>query len=256
MSEFETTPRKIWRVPKVGTLLIVAGLLLGAALFLSIWLPARRQAHAVEAVTRFGGYVVYDEGFEVSSYRAGRPAGPEWLWSFVDPNLFYDVVEVRLYAHSSSADDVGRELFPHLASLRRVQTISISDANVSNEDLRWVSDLPELRAMYLQQTEITEEHLNHLQGLKLDWLCLARTWAGDDSLASLSDMTTLEYLDLTRTRVTDAGLVHLERLPNLKRLILRRCRVTEEGAAAIRAKLPGCEVTWEPLDRRTATRSR
>lgn len=250
MTEIETSTTKIWRVPKVGTLVIVATLLLSSALFLTVWLPARRQAQAVATVNRFGGYVVYDEGFEVSSYLTGRPAGPEWLWSIVDPNLVYDVVEVRVYGNPASADDIGRELFPHLASLRSVRTISISDANVSNEDLRWVSDLPELRAMYLEQTEISEEQLDHLQGLKLDWLCLARTWAGDDSLSSLSEMTTLEYLDLTRTRVTDAGLVHLEQLPNLKRLILLRSRVTEEGAAAIQAKLPGCEVSWEPLERR------
>ncbi len=239
-----------WRVPQVGTLAIVAVLLLLGALFLMAWLPARRQARAVEMVNRFGGYVVYDEGFEVSPWMTGRPGGPEWLWSIVDPNLVYNVIEVRLYGDSATADDVGREVFPHLAAFRRVRTISVSDANVTNEDLRWVSDLPELRAMYLQQTEISEENLEHLRGLELDWLCLARTWAGDDSLASLRDMTTLEYLDLTRTRVTDAGLVHLERLPNLKTLILRRSRVTEEGAEAIRAKLPGCEVQWEPLERR------
>jgi hypothetical protein len=249
-SEPHNLQPRSWRIPKVGTLALVAVAILIGALYLSLWVPAQRQAHAVRTVGQFGGYSVYEPGFEVSLFSAGRPDGPEWLWSVVDPNLLYDVVEVRLYANPPSSEDVGRRLFPTLSGLPQLRTLSVSDAHVTNEDLKWIAHLPELRALYLQQTALTEDDLDHLSTLNLDWLCLSRTWAGDEALHSLRNMTTLEYLDLTRTRVTDAGLVHLEGLPNLKTLILRRTRVTDSGAENIAAKLPGCEVQWEPLERR------
>ena len=52
---------------------------------------------------------------------------------------------------------------------------------------------------------------------------------GDDEVASLAGLRSLEYLDLDRTRITDAGLPHLARLLNLRQLRLVRTRVTDAG---------------------------
>ena len=237
------------RVPRVGSFVLFAVLLVFAGLALTVWFPAHRQKRAVEAIIGNSGYVVYAPGFEVSEYNTGRPEGPEWLWKIVDPNLVYNVTTVRFYGEWQPQLR-GDVLMPIVGQFTAVETVAIHGVKLTNDDLRHLRDLHTLQQLYLEQTELKNADLSALRGLDLEWLCLGRSWVDDESLRSLRHMTTLEYLDLTRTRVTDAGLVHLEGLTNLKTLNLSRTRVTESGADAIAAKLPGCNVSWEPLERR------
>jgi hypothetical protein len=237
------------RIPRVGSFVLFAVLLVLAGLAITVWFPAHRQKRAVEGFVQNHGYVVYAPGFEVSQYNTARPEGPEWLWSIVDPNLVYNVTTVRFDStwHPQLRGDV---LMPIVGDFTAAETVSIYGVELTNKDLRHLQNLPRLRQLYLSQTKLAEGELNELRELELEWLCLSRTWVDDESLRSLSDMTKLEYLDLTRTRVTDAGLVHLEPLTSLKTLYLNRTLVTQSGADSIAAKLPACSVSWEPLERR------
>lgn len=234
-------------VPRVGTLLLFAVPLLLTALFLSVWVPGHRQARAVAGIVELGGYVTYEFDDELAP-GAHVPPGPQWLWDYLDYNMFYDVIEVRFFGPGPHERATDEALMPLLTNLPAARTISLGKTRVTNDGLHHLQGLTELRALYLGETQLEERDIDSLRGLKLDWLALNRTWAGDEALASLSDMTTLEYLDLNRTRVTDEGLHHLRGLHNLKTLRLMRCRVSRKGAEQLKRELPGCVIHWESLD--------
>ena len=234
-------------VPRVGTLVVFAFLLLLAGLFLSLWMPGRRQARAVAAIDELGGHVTYEFDEEMAPF-THVPPEPAWRWDYLDYNMFYDVIEVRFFGPGPHDRVTDATLMPLLADMRGVQTISLGGTQVTNDGLHHLRGLTELRALYLGETQLEEHNIEGLRGLQLDWLSLDRTWAGDEALASLSEMTTLEYLDLTRTRVTDDGLQHLRGLNNLKELRLMRCRVPREAAEELKRQLPGCVIHWESID--------
>jgi hypothetical protein len=218
------------RIPRAGSFVLFALLLLLAGLALTVWFPAHRQKRAVEALVHNSGYVVYAPGFEITEYNTGRPEGAEWLWKIIDPNLLYNVTTVRFYGEWNPQLG-GDVLMPIVGEFTSVETVAIHGIKLTTNDVNHLRELPRLRQLYLEQTDLKDADLDALRGLKLEWLCLGRTWADDESLRSLSDMTSLEYLDLTRTRVTDAGLVHLESLTNLRQAAGLRRLVGAAGAA-------------------------
>jgi hypothetical protein len=66
--------------------------------------------------------------------------------------------------------------------------------------------LPDTVVLQIANPEVTDETLDHLQG-----------------------MSRLQELDLNDTQVTDAGLKRLAQLPKLQRLRLRNTRITDAG---------------------------
>jgi len=71
-------------------------------------------------------------------------------------------------------------------------------------------------------------HLAHLTGLRV--LSLEWTDVGDEGLRSLRGMKALERLTLPRG-ITDAGLAHLTKLRSLRGLYFKENRITNEGLA-------------------------
>ncbi|MEM9828312.1 MAG: hypothetical protein AAF958_17115, partial [Planctomycetota bacterium] len=59
--------------------------------------------------------------------------------------------------------------------------------------------------------------------------------------------STLQYLDATRTRIHDDGLNGFVRLANLRTLKLNRTPTTKAAIERLRAKMPWCNIQWEPL---------
>jgi len=86
--------------------------------------------------------------------------------------------------------------------------------------------------------------------LAVDFACtnvthldLSYTHVTDAELARLAGLTSLEDLDLCDcTDVTDAGLAHIAWLKSLRKLDQSGTRATRAGVAALKEKLPGCEV--------------
>ena len=78
--------------------------------------------------------------------------------------------------------------------------------------------------------------LEQLPGLRT--LILDCTQVTDKGLAHLTGLTHLTELSLKATRITDAGLEHLEPLTSLKKVDLRLTAASQRGVVALRKTLP------------------
>jgi hypothetical protein len=102
---------------------------------------------------------------------------------------------------------------------------------------------PQLVTLDLSATKVTDASVAKLAGAtNLKQIRLAETGITDASIDTLLKLKTLESINLYGTKVTNAGVMKLAGLPNLKRLYLWQTEVTPETIAALKLKLPNCEI--------------
>ena len=120
---------------------------------------------------------------------------------------------------------------------------------VENTQLALLTPLDQqLAVLNLARTKVTDDGLKSVEGLtNLRKLHLENTKIGDEGLTHLKSLSNLEYLNLYATQVTDDGLKNLEGLKNLKSLYLWQTKVTPEGVEALKKALPLCEINtgWD-----------
>lgn len=95
---------------------------------------------------------------------------------------------------------------------------SFRDLRICDADLRLLKDLPDLAALDLAYTPISNAGLAHLKGL-----------------------TNLDNLNLYSTAIDDDGMKHLVGLKKLNFLLAKQTNVTSEGAKTLKRALPDCE---------------
>ena len=167
---------------------------------------AQRQSRAVVAITRLGGDVEYDYQYDAyhnwlarsevgEQYLEPDPPGSAVLRRSLGDDLFnglasYFVAEVRFprYAMSSSR---GRYLV----------------ADITDDDLRVLSDLPGLREISLEFQPITDVGLRHLGNVKtLKRVNLYGTKITNEAIETLTELPELEDLNVGGTQVTVPAL--------------------------------------------------
>ncbi|HEY4233123.1 MAG TPA: PDZ domain-containing protein [Lacipirellulaceae bacterium] len=122
-----------------------------------------------------------------------------------------------------------------------VSGVDFSDTHISDDALRSVEELTELRALILTQTQVTDAGLKHIEGLtQLLSLLLDDTRVTDAGLEHFKKLTHLYFLDLNNTQVTDAGLKQVGEFVTLQRLSLDNTRITDEGVK----QLKGLNALW------------
>jgi hypothetical protein len=103
---------------------------------------------------------------------------------------------------------------------------------VKDDDLRFLSRIPKLKALELSEAHITNAGLAHLRLLNdLQRLDLTAPQVNDEGLIHLRRLTNLTSLSLHQTQITGPGLRHLRSLTNLRLLDLHDSPVTDEGIA-------------------------
>jgi hypothetical protein len=104
-----------------------------------------------------------------------------------------------------------------LARLKRLEVLNVSSANMTDDILRRLTDLQEIRRLDIS-SNVTGAGLGELAGLKnLRWLGLAHTRITDSDLKAIAKLTGLEELEVGGNPVTDAGVAYLQKaLPSLK----------------------------------------
>ena len=128
------------------------------------------------------------------------------------------LTEVHLY-DCSGITEVG------LAQLKRIQTLFLFGANITDRTLIGLQDLPALRWLVLRSDSLTDDgigslgSLTHLIGLSLSHC----HHLGDEALAQIANIQSLETLELQGIAITDAGLDFVGRLPRLGRLEIQPC---------------------------------
>ncbi len=138
---------------------------------------------------------------------------------------------------------VSDEGVKEVTAMPNLKTLSLNFTSVTNQALQEVAKLENLAELDLSDTAIDDEGLKELAGIKkLSLLWLSNTPVTDAGLQHLAKAKTLTQLWLTSTAVTDVGLVELAKLNRLSTLILNETKVTEEGVDELRQSLPGCQI--------------
>jgi uncharacterized membrane protein YphA (DoxX/SURF4 family) len=201
-------------------------------------------------------------GPESGEVRGMEMADPEALW-----RLKRAGVEVRTLDDgvSCSADGKGpahaHELFRQLRSLLNLRELKLDDADISDEALEAVAELPRLEIIDLRHCVLSENALADIaaarsllflrlesvpinrNGLvhlasslqRLEVLHLPSTEIDDVGLSSLAALSGLKWLDLSTTAVTDIGAAHLKHFPLLEWINLSGTQITDQGAKHLHA---------------------
>jgi hypothetical protein len=133
-----------------------------------------------------------------------------------------------------------------LATLPKLQWLSISHADVTDTGVAHLAAMDNLFMVRLGQVPVTDAGVAYLRRLPLKDLWLTETPITDVALEHIGNMTTLTYLALRDVNITDAGLDRLHRLSNLEYLHVVGTKVTSDGVARLKSKLPQCTVLFTP----------
>jgi hypothetical protein len=107
---------------------------------------------------------------------------------------------------------------------------TVQDLNLEGQVLRVVSGKP----VYSKE-QISDEGLKNLAAMtELRSLNLCGTTITDAGLKHLAAMKDLQNLQLSSTKVTDAGMDELMKLPKLQSLMLYDTKVTDTGVFALK----------------------
>jgi serine/threonine protein kinase len=116
---------------------------------------------------------------------------------------------------------------------------------VADADLTRFADVAQLRRMYLDGTNISDDALRHLPGIaSLSHVALGNTKITDAGVQSIVECKTLRQISLYGTHVTDACVPALIQLRKLEKLNLCRTQLSTEAVAQLRSALPRCEVVY------------
>jgi internalin A len=246
----------------------------------SLWLGratyvARRQSHAVAAITAAEGIVIFDDesSWIVSVAPTTQLSLLEWLQERIGEDYFRTVEAVDFATNAgrrkgsqepkatdtslallagvpevknlelSHNETVTDESLVHLSGLRNLTTVYLYHTKVCGPGLVHLSKLPNLQYLELSHTPIENiglEQVHQMHGLKS--LRLAHTKITDAGIANLTDLRNLEDLSLKYTDITDESLVYIQKLSSLKELVLTSTKISPAGAQRISQALPNCNV--------------
>jgi Leucine-rich repeat (LRR) protein len=116
-----------------------------------------------------------------------------------------------------------------LSKLKRFSFISLNRAEVDLAFVKGMTDLEELRLMYIPVTDRVLEHVSHLP--RFERLIGEAQNVTDAGLRQLSRSKSLRALDLGGSKVTD--LAPIRDLVNLESLILASTPITDAGLAPL-----------------------
>ena len=191
----ETKPKRRWYQFSLRFLLlatVVAAFL--ANLCVKQIVHANRIRRAVAELSKFGAIVEHDYEIKDDPSATGgfrilvnqSPPGPEWLRSIIGDEYFVEIADVILNDKTG-----GLEVLDDLPNLR---ALSVERSKVTDKELVKVKSLSKLTAIWLDNTSISDEGLKQLAGLKH-----------------------LQVVAAPNTRITEAGAKALrEALPNVR----------------------------------------
>jgi Leucine Rich repeat len=149
-----------------------------------------------------------------------------------------------------------------IVRLKELRWLALSNTSVAFHIALNKNDLPSLRSLVLENTNVDDEGVDNLVGLqnvwhvnlrhtaitshalialsqlpKIEQLILDGTGVTDDYLSNFQSSTTLRYVDLSHTLIDDRGLAAVSKCKSLEELDLDGTKITDTGLAAL-ANLP------------------
>lgn len=134
--------------------------------------------------------------------------------------------------------------------MSEIENLGFELADLSNEGLRHVAELPNLQELMLYggYRRIGDSGLellrNHQTLRKLELVNIDVTDAGLDVLMSMPMLIELELYRETRldATLTDSAVEHLRKLHQLERLTIAGGWMSESALAKLRDALPNCKI--------------
>ncbi|MEO5742504.1 MAG: hypothetical protein ABIS29_18105, partial [Vicinamibacterales bacterium] len=115
-----------------------------------------------------------------------------------------------------------------------ITAVSLNGTSMTDTEFVVLTNLPQLKNLSLQHTEISTIGLEQLAAVRsLERLDLGHTLLGDNALAMLTSLTNLRVLDLPSTLVEGRNLAALKALPNLREIDLGNAPIGDEGMAQL-----------------------
>jgi hypothetical protein len=137
-----------------------------------------------------------------------------------------------------------------LTGSKKLRSVHIDEAPLTDESLRTFGGLPRLERLVLQgaANAFTDDGLKHLKNsAHLRELNFSGGYGAteftDAGLAQLTALHKLETVSLRGGAITDRGLDSLSTLPRLKQVHIAGNGMTDDGVARFRAKLPNAVCT-------------
>ena len=165
-----------------------------------------------------------------------------------------DIVELQLYADRSSGYNGPANQVPpsgvtddglrHLAGLTNLRVLALPERGITDAGLVHLKDLDNLQELWLDFLPLTDEsttHLRDLTGLKV--LRFYQASITDKGMQNFRDMLELEDLQLGESLITDRSMSLIGNMKKLKTLDLRT-KITDEGTVHLAGL---SELTWLAL---------
>ena len=192
---------------------------------------AKRHDEAVYLITKLGGSVLFDYQLDASNnlINGARPPATAWLRSCMGDGFFMCAGKVSIDGPLTD------ESWKPLESLTELRSLWLDSTDTTDEDLAHLKGSINLRSLSLLgqhgTSKISGEGLHHVKNLpQLEELCLCNAPITDAGLTQLGNLTQLKVVHLSNwasrwpsdqpPRVTDAGLRHLGKLTKLESLNL------------------------------------
>ena len=185
----------------------------------------------------------------------------------VTPDLLKKIVSFGKISYINFHDsNVNDECLKVLQDAEGVETIFLTQTDITDEGLSYLADLSSLIILHLPPTitdagfetigqltslrtlvaddcKVTDAGMAELENLsELRWLKINSTNIGDKGLDSIKDLTNLHTLEISNTKITDRGLLALAGLSKLNVIEMSECDITEEAVAALQKELPETEI--------------
>ena len=145
----------------------------GAVLCRYIRQRVRERQLAMEHIDAWGGHVIFDyEGLR--GVLGSDPPGPLWLARTLgDRNAFANVESITFYCNRATP---GEEAMKAIVTLKEVRILHLEAPSIEEDELRHLSQLPNLNELSLTGVNLTAASAKHLAPLRrLDRLKVSRT---------------------------------------------------------------------------------
>ena len=204
-------------------------------------MPGRSRLPVVAA---FGSSLLWAAG------STGADGLPEWIEAqggALHRNADGMIVSIDLSRSWIADIDINR-----LAGLAGLETLSLAQTHITDDSLRVIAELTDLRNLDLFYCEhITDAGASLLRRAGgLERLNLRGTKISDSGVKFLTELTNLRSLDIGITEISDVSVELLEALPVLESLAIGGNRVGEVGISSLRSltqlrhlDLSGAQVT-------------
>lgn len=139
-----------------------------------------------------------------------------------------------LEIEGSRFDEESFESFQFAVNL---EILSFDGTDIPNDSLSILLELPKLKDLSLENTNLTDLGVQQLGGFE-----------SDAGVVFLRSCETLQHLSLVNSKVTDISLGIAKSLPQLKSLDVRGTRVTKAGVAALQKQRPALSIQWNGVN--------